>query len=119
MTEHRIVAAILRIAAAGALVVGASAVARAQDTPVKKGEDLFASQKCAVCHSVAGAGNKKYPLDGAGGRLSAADIKEWLTNPDAMHAKKGGDKPLMKMKSFKTLPAEDLDALVAYVGSLK
>jgi hypothetical protein len=71
-----------------------------------------------VCHSVAGKGNKKYPLDGAGARLSAADIREWLVNPDAQQAKKN-ERPLMKMKSYRSLPAEDLDALVAYVESLK
>ena len=118
MTDNRLVIAVVRLATAGAIIVGAEIVAGAQDAAVKKGEDLFTSQKCALCHSVAGKGNKKYPLDGVGAKLSAADIKEWLVNPDAMHAKKG-DKPLMKMKSFKTLSPEDLDALVAYVGSLK
>jgi mono/diheme cytochrome c family protein len=118
MTDNRFFSAAVGLVTAGAFVVGAAAVAGAQDSAVKKGEDLFTSQKCTLCHSVAGKGNKKYPLDGVGAKLSAADIKEWLVNPDAMHAKKG-DKPLMKMKSFKTLPPEDLDALVAYVGSLK
>ena len=40
-----------------------------------------------MCHSVAGVGNKKFPLDGVGAKLSAADIKEWIVNPDAMQAK--------------------------------
>jgi mono/diheme cytochrome c family protein len=108
---------LLALAAAAAFVAGAAGGASAQDA-AKKGEALFGSQKCIMCHAVAGKGNKKYPLDGVGGKLSAADIKEWLVNPDAMHAKKG-DKPVMKMKSYKTLSAEDLDALVAYVSSLK
>ena len=54
-----------------------------------KGEQLYASQKCSMCHSIAGKGNKKYPLDGVGGKLSAADLHEWLVNPDAQAAKKG------------------------------
>lgn len=118
MTDKRIVTAVLQLAVAGAFVVGTSVGAAAQDAAVKKGEELFTSEKCTLCHAVAGKGNKKYPLDGMGAKLTAADIREWLTNPDAMQAKKA-DKPLMKMKSFKTLSAEDLDALVAYVGSLK
>jgi mono/diheme cytochrome c family protein len=84
----------------------------------KKGEALYGTQKCSMCHSVAGKGNKKYPLDGVGAKLSAADIKEWLINPDAQHAKKG-DKPVMKMKSYKSLSADDIDSLVAYVQTLK
>jgi mono/diheme cytochrome c family protein len=92
---------------------------RAQDAAAAaKGESIFAREKCAMCHSVAGKGAKKYPLDGAGTRLTAPDIREWLVNPDGQQAKKG-DRPLMKMKSFKTLPADELDALVAYVQSLK
>ena len=107
-----------RLALAGTFVAGLASVAAAQD-PVKKGQDLFTSQKCTMCHSVAGVGNKKYPLDGVGAKLTAADIKEWIVNPDAMAAKLTGPKPVMKMKSFKSLPAADVDALVAYMGSLK
>ena len=109
-----------RVVTAGLALTGLMAVSSIASAAgdAAKGEQLYASQKCSMCHSVAGKGNKKYPLDGMGAKLSAADIKEWLVNPDAMHAKKG-DKPLMKMKSFKTLPPEDLDALVTYVGSLK
>jgi mono/diheme cytochrome c family protein len=117
MTDTRMVSAMIRLMMAGVLVAGVTSIARAQD-PVKKGEELFTAQKCSLCHSVAGKGNKKYPLDGVGAKLSAADLKEWLVNPDGMQAKKA-EKPLMKMKSFKTLPAADIDALVAYLGSLK
>jgi mono/diheme cytochrome c family protein len=98
------------IAAAGSIALAAGDAA--------KGEQLFTTQKCSMCHSVAGKGNKKYPLDGVGGKLSAADIKEWLVNPDAQHAKKA-DKPVMKMKSYKALSAQEIDDLVAYVGTLK
>jgi mono/diheme cytochrome c family protein len=82
------------------------------------GEEVYAAQKCASCHSVGGKGNKKYPLDGAGSRLSEADIREWLVNPDAQQAKKGS-RPLMRMPSYRGLPPEDVDALVTYVKTLK
>src|SRR5262245_6210783 len=102
----------VRLLMGGALVAALTSDAGAQDA-VKKGEELFTSQKCTLCHSVAGNGNKKYPLDGVGAKLSADDIREWIVNPDAMQAKKGGEKPIMKMKSFRSLPTADLDALVA------
>jgi mono/diheme cytochrome c family protein len=108
----------VRLLIGGALVAALARDARAQDA-VKKGEELFTSQKCTLCHSVAGKGSTKYPLDGVGARLSANDIREWIVSPDAMQAKKGGDRPVMRMKSFKSLPAADLDALVAYLSSLK
>ena len=62
-------------------------------------------------------GNKKGPLDSVGSKLSAADIRLWLTGAKAMIEKtKATRKP--DMKSY-TLPKEDLDTLVAYMLSLK
>ena len=92
--------------------------ALAQDAKVAKGATLFADQKCTLCHAVAGKGNVKRPLDAAGARLDAATVKLWLTDPKAAEAKTG-KKGTPTMKSFATLPQEDIDALVAYVMSLK
>ena len=84
----------------------------------EKGMKVFADQKCSFCHSVAGKGNPKGPLEDGVAKLSAADIHEWLVNPQEMREKAGAErKPAMK--SFATLPKDDLDALVAYVLSLK
>ncbi|MDH4066201.1 MAG: cytochrome c [Acidobacteriota bacterium] len=103
---------------AGAIVALWALPAAAQDAKVAKGEQLFAAQKCSICHAVAGKGNAKHPLDGAGARLSADVIKLWLTDPKAAEAK-AGKKAMPPMKSFASLPAEDIDALTAYVLSLK
>jgi mono/diheme cytochrome c family protein len=106
------------MAIAGVLVALWAAPAAAQDANVAKGEQLFAAQKCSICHAVAGKGNAKHPLDGAGARLNAETIKLWLTDPKAAEAK-SGKKAMPPMKSFASLPAADIDALVAYVLSLK
>jgi len=102
----------------GVLAMTWAAPAVAQDAKVAAGEKLFAAQKCSICHSVAGKGNVKKPLDGAGTRLDAALIRLWLTDPKAAEAK-SGKKAMPPMKSFAALPAADIDALVAYVQSLK
>jgi mono/diheme cytochrome c family protein len=93
------------------------AVAAAQDAKVTKGAEVYTAQKCAMCHSIGDKGNKKGPLDGVGSKLSAADIKAWMTDAKGMTAKtKATRKPDMKQY---TLPADDLDAIVAYMVSLK
>ena len=93
--------------------------AAGDDAQVKKGEGVYTAQKCSVCHQVAGKGNKTNPLDGVGAKLSAADIKEWIVDPVAAAAKaKSTKKPPMPAK-YKGLPAADIDALVAYLQSLK
>jgi mono/diheme cytochrome c family protein len=102
---------------AGVMMVAWVAPAFAQDPKVAKGAALFTEQKCTICHSVQGKGGKK-PLDGAGTRLDAATVKLWITDPKAAEAK-AGKKAMPPMKSYATLPPADVDALVAYVMSLK
>ena len=100
-----------------AFAMSAAVAAGAQD--VKKGEQVYTAQKCATCHSIAGKGSKKSPLDGVGAKLSADDIREWIIHPKEMTAKsKSTKKPPMPAK-YSGLPAADLDALVAYLASLK
>ena len=95
-------------------------IAHAQDAAlVKKGQGVYTAQKCSVCHGIAGKGNKANPLDGVGTKLPAADIHAWIVTPIEAAAKaKSTKKPPMPAKYGK-LPAADLDALVAYMQSLK
>lgn len=94
-----------------------SGTASAQDK-VAKGMKVFADSKCALCHSIAGKGNPKGPLDEIGSKVSAADIKAWLADPVKMGAKIAATrKP--PMKSFATMPPADVEALVAYLLTLK
>ena len=84
-----------------------------------KGAQLYAAQKCSMCHMVAGKGNKMSPLDGVGAKLKPEDIKEWIVAPDAAAAKaKSTKKPAMP-KTYAKLPPADIDSLVAYLQSLK
>ena len=99
------------------LAVSLAATAAAQDSKIAKGQQVYADQKCGMCHSIADKGNKKGPLDGVGKKLSDADIRRWMTDAKAMTEKtKATRKP--DMKSY-ALPKDDLDAIVAYMASLK
>jgi mono/diheme cytochrome c family protein len=85
----------------------------------KQGAKVYTAQKCQVCHSIAGKGSKANPLDGVGAKLSADETRQWITNPTDMAAKaKSTKKPPMQNK-YASLPAADLDGLVAYMQSLK
>jgi mono/diheme cytochrome c family protein len=100
-------------------LVASAGIATAQDASVKKGQEVYAAQKCSVCHSVAGQGSKKNPLDGVGAKLSADDIRSWIVSPTEAAAKaKSTKKPPMPAK-YSKLPAEQIDAMVAYMQSLK
>ena len=104
------------VSAIAAAVLLSAGLARAQDNA--RGIAVYSEQKCSLCHSIGGKGNAKGPLDKVGSKLSADDIKAWITNPKDMAEKSKADrKP--PMKAYSTLPAEDLTALVTYLQSLK
>ena len=68
------------IAVAGVLIAG-SPIAAAADK-AEQGAALFTSQKCSMCHSIAGKGNAKGSLDGVGAKLTGDEIKLWITDPE-------------------------------------
>jgi mono/diheme cytochrome c family protein len=98
-----------------AAFVAVPALLSAQD--IEKGKAVYTANKCQTCHAVEGKGNKKFPLDGVGKKLSAEEISNWITDPKAMEAKLA-EKPKIHMKAYKLADA-DLKALVSYMQSLK
>ena len=93
--------------------------AAAQDAAViDKGKQVYTAQKCQACHSVGASGNKKGALDAVGAKLKADEIRQWIVAAPEMTAKtKAERKP--PMRAYPNLAKEDLDALVAYMVSLK
>ena len=103
---------------AAVITLGCAAAASAQDAKAK-GEAAFTAQKCSLCHSIAGKGNAKGSLDDVGTKLKADEIHDWIVKPAEMATKAKADrKPAMPAK-YASLPKDDIDALVAYLSSLK
>ena len=103
-----------------ALVVSTPPVVRAQGADlVKKGQQVYQAQKCTQCHNIAGKGGKQSPLDGVGSKLSADETHQWIVDPIVMAKKAGSTKKPPMPKKYDKLPAADIDALVAYMQSLK
>lgn len=85
---------------------------------IEQGKKVYTANKCQICHSIDEVGNKKGPLDGVGKKLSAEEIRAWMVDAEGMTKKtKAPRKPLMK--SYPKMEKADLDALVAYMQSLK
>ncbi|MCC7240643.1 MAG: cytochrome c [Acidobacteria bacterium] len=91
--------------------------AAAQDAA--RGEQLYATQKCSMCHQIAGKGNKLSLLDDVGARLTKEQVHEWIVDPVAAAAKATSTKKPMMPKTYAKLPPADVDALVAYLMTLK
>ena len=110
--------------AVSALILGARWSAAAPDAaPAEKGKAVYAAAmpKCKTCHAIGGEGNPKGSLDDVGSKVSSADdLKAWLRTPKDMAAKAKADrKPVMPAYSKEKLSDADLEALTAYLLSLK
>lgn len=91
---------------------------------IERGGRLFLENGCGACHSVRGseaAGRVGPDLSHVGGRLSLAagtlsngrsELARWLVETERL-------KPGVHMPSFGMLPASDIEALAAYLESLK
>ena len=117
MTRRTIGCGLVLSTVTAALLLVMPSQAAAQDA--KQGESVYNAQKCSVCHAIAGKGNKANPLDKVGAKLSAADTRAWIVDPVAMTAKTGSAKKPPMPKKWASLPAAELDSLVAYMQSLK
>ena len=101
------------------LLLGATQGVAAQDKAhIERGMKVYADQKCSACHSIAGKGNQKGALDDVGSRLTTDEIRAWIVSPAEMTKKRKAErKP--PMRPYANLAKEDLDAIVAYMASLK
>lgn len=109
----------LVLAIAAVATFGLAATAHAQDkAAIDKGMKVYdtAAPKCSVCHAIAGKGNAKSPLDGVGTKLTADQIRSWITDPKGTAAKA---KVTTTMPPYSKLTKDDVDNLVAYLSSLK
>jgi mono/diheme cytochrome c family protein len=118
MTQSKTISTRIAVAAFSLVFVGLTGTARAQDAKVTRGQKLYADNRCQMCHSIDGKGNAKGPLDDVGTRLTAEQLRQWLINPAEMTGKmKATRKP--PMPPYAKLPKEDVEALVAYMQTMK
>jgi cytochrome c2 len=82
------------------------------DDASDRGREVYATQKCALCHSIADIGGKKMPLDRAGSKLKSEDMRKWIRTPKVMKANSA-------MKSYPNLPEKDLNDLIAFLMNLR
>jgi mono/diheme cytochrome c family protein len=103
------------------LFTGAGVASAQTPDPAKAaaGKATFEETKCSKCHGPEGRGDKtgKMSLVGVSDKLSAAEIRKWITSPAEQTAKLP-KKPKEPMKKFDLTDAQ-VDGLVAYVQSLK
>ena len=99
------------------LLVTTGAWAEADSALIAKGETTFADKRCVLCHAIKGKGGTVGPLargpdlNTVGAQRDAQWLKAFMKDPKAVN-------PKAKMMAFKGTE-EELEALMAYLGSLK
>jgi mono/diheme cytochrome c family protein len=82
-----------------------------------RGRVVYEEHNCATCHSIADAGNPRNPLDGVGARRTVDEMADWITGTG--RAKEALSPGIARRKQrYQSMPAGDLNALVAYLASL-
>jgi mono/diheme cytochrome c family protein len=108
------------VAVVGGVLWAGLGVASAQAPDAAKialGKMTFEDTKCTKCHGDGGKGDKDKKLSLIESKLSAADVRKWITSPAEMTAKLSR-KPKEPMKKFDLTDAQ-VDGLVAYLQSLR
>ena len=85
---------------------------------IEKGKAVYEAESCAICHSIAGQGHERHPLDGVGARLRADEIRLGIAPSDEMESKLP-DRVYKTKQRFHERSADELDALVQYMRSLR
>ena len=84
---------------------------------IAAGRRVFETQGCMRCHAIANEGNPRIPLDDVGNQRSAEAIKQWIIAPAELKAEMSS-RIFQTKQAYSNLPAEDIDALVAYLQSI-
>jgi mono/diheme cytochrome c family protein len=86
------------------------------------GRRAYERQKCATCHMIAGQGNIRFKLDGVASKMTDGDLRRWLTDTAEME-RALPTQPAIRMSEWlaanRKISDADVDALVAYLSSLK
>ncbi len=98
--------------------VSATPAGPAAPQAAAQGRAIYEREMCAACHSVAGEGNTRHPLDNVGMRLSLEDLRMRVAPPPAMESEFPPAVYRVKQQ-FRELPPAEFDALVEYLRSLK
>jgi cbb3-type cytochrome oxidase cytochrome c subunit len=78
---------------------------------VQQGWAIYRAEGCSWCHSIAGQGSPRYPLDGAADRNTREELRLWIVDPQQVRAD-------VRKRRYDHLSNEEVAALVAFLQVL-
>lgn len=89
-----------------------------QPSATDAGRKIFESRNCGTCHSVAGTGNPRNPLDGVGSRLDIEQLRDWTTGTgSASNSLSAGVRG--RKARYSEMSQAEMEALLHYLSALK
>jgi mono/diheme cytochrome c family protein len=102
---------------AGDVPAAAEASATSASARPHPGRKVFEDEGCMQCHSIAGEGSPRSPLDGVGSRLPVAEIRQFvIADPDVEDDL--SPRVVKAKRAYAELPEGELQALVDYLSTL-
>jgi mono/diheme cytochrome c family protein len=91
-------------------------LAPARDTH-QRGRAVYGRERCATCHSIAGEGNPRFPLDGVAARWKPEELEDWIIG-SGVAADLLPTGVVRRKQRYRTLPEEDMKPLIRYLSTL-
>jgi hypothetical protein len=88
-----------------------------QENDSVAGMRVFSASGCERCHSVAGVGSPRYPLDGVGSRRSPVELRTWTVASAAVQDSLSPSAVRAKQR-YEQIPREGMRVLLVYMASL-
>lgn len=85
---------------------------------IETGRQIYKQQACANCHSIAGQGNPRNPLDSVGTKRSADELRDVIIGADVLQGALPESVRKLKQR-YRKLSDDELNALVVYMLSLR
>lgn len=85
---------------------------------IETGRQMYQQLTCMRCHSIAGRGNPRYPLDGVGAKHNAESLRNWIIGANALQGVLP-ERAFKQKQAYRKLSSDDLDALVIYLQTLR
>ncbi len=99
------------------VVESASEHASVSAADLARGRELFDSLDCSRCHSIAGHGNPRSPLDFSAAEMDSDTLRAFIIGDDSV-ADQLAPRTLAAKQPYADEPIEDIDALLVLLQNL-
>ena len=79
------------------------------------GRESFNRRGCSACHSIAGTGNPRHPLDGVGSNWTAEQLHAWVTG-SGFAAERLPASVARRKQRYTSIPDEEMNALIGFLS---